>query len=568
MSDSYPRRQAPRRQVTARLDRIPMPPDNAAAMPAAEAQLLGVIERVLEQQRVSCDVAAGTPFVSRIETILGKRIEAANDVEVAANPSLSIAPPEVAYPAEAAANLNHAASAFSEHMSKKGRLKPLAVLGLMCALGAASSTFVPAEPARYSGEGVLVIHGNGETRAATIKATEEALSSAHAMATTVAALKLDRDPEFSGSSSDAFEVAVDLLSTDGVATDPVSRAEASLATAIRTVSDPNAGTIGFTVMTDSAAKSARIAGYLASVATGSEAATATVEGGALKKANDAAQLELASFTQKSGEGNVKVAADLQQQIGSVDAELKAAEQRIVAAQAKTGRLRSAKVGDVVDGTLDADLMSPTLVDHRDKYVVAHLSLLQLSASLGPRHPRLQGQQAEVDGLRVAIADDLSRLLRETGDEMNAITAEKRQLDGRRNALIAQSKDTGVDLPKLTELRDKANAARSRLEDAITTATVPSGAGGVRLAKPVQIAMVSAGHTWHQPLFGALAGLAFGLRWFLPRRAPCSARPEGRSPRLALRQRNRLRPRHRLPIQRLRHRTWISSVRNSPPCAPG
>lgn len=505
MYDSNPRSQA-FRSPTARHDRIAKPSEAAATMPAPEAKLLGVIERALEQQRASREaVPEAPPLVSRIETILGKRLEAANDVEMAAAD-----PPEVTGSTKAAASLNQATAAVGKGAPKSGRLKPLAMVGLICALGAASGTLIPAEPTRYSAEGILAVQGAGESRTAVTRATEKTLSSPRTMAATVAALKLDRDPEFSGVSSDALAVAIDLLSTDGAAADPVSRAEASLVSAIRTMTDPRAGTIDFKVTTGSAEKSARIAGYLGSVVTGSGAATGPAEGGSLKKADDAAQLELASFTQKSGEGNVKVAVGLQQQIGSIDAELKAAEQRIVAAQDKAGRLKAAKVADVLDGTLDADLMSPTLIDRRDRYVAAHLSLSQLSANLGPRHPRLQAQQAEVDGLKDAIGEDLARLLRDANDEMKSATVDKRQLSGRRNALIAQSKDTGVDLAKLTELRDKASAARLRVEDAITTGAVPPAIGSVQLQKTVQIAAVPADQRWLPPLLGALAGLAFGL----------------------------------------------------------
>ncbi|RDJ15414.1 succinoglycan biosynthesis protein [Rhizobium grahamii] len=507
MYDSNPRNKAFDRS-TARPDRGATPFNAATALPAAEAQLLGVIERALEQQRArQVDTTDAPPLVSRIETILGKRLEAANDVEsTLVEPQPVVAEPEAVRPA---ANLNQAPLAVGAPVAKPRRLQPLFMIGLMCALGAASGTLIPAEPARYSAEGRLSIQGTGQGRVEMVKAAERTLLSSNTVAATVAALKLDRDAEFSGASSDAFAVAFDLIAADGAAADPVSRAEASLASAIQTASDPHAGTVDFKVTTGSVAKSTRIAGYLASILTGAGAATAVAEGGSLKKAVDAAQLELSSFTQKSGEGNVKVATDLRQQIGSVDTELKAAEQRTVTAQDRVRRLKTAKVGDVLAGTLDADLMSPTLVERRDKDVAAQLALSQLSVSLGPRHPQLQAQQAEVDSVRAAVGDELARLLRDANDEIKSATTDKRQLSDRRNALIAQSKDTGVDLAKLIELRDKASAARSRLDDAITTGSVP-GAGGVQLLKAVQVAAVPADQGWLPPLLGALAGLAFGL----------------------------------------------------------
>src|SRR6478735_3895020 len=95
MYDNNPRSQAFRRPVAVEGERVAMPSKTAAAMPAAEAELLGVIERALERQRASRDAAAPPPLVSRIETILGKRLEAANDAAAAAIDPSSVVPSEV-----------------------------------------------------------------------------------------------------------------------------------------------------------------------------------------------------------------------------------------------------------------------------------------------------------------------------------------------------------------------------------------------------------------------------------------------------------------------------------------
>src|SRR5262245_58473166 len=157
MYDSNPRNQAFNRP-TARPDRAAPPSKAAAALPAAEAQLLGVIERALERQQArQAATADAPPLVSRIETILGKRLEAANDVEsevVEPRPVLSES--EVARPP---ANVNRSPSAVGARVSKTRRLQPLLMIGLMCALGGASGTLIPAEPARYSAEGKLGIEG-------------------------------------------------------------------------------------------------------------------------------------------------------------------------------------------------------------------------------------------------------------------------------------------------------------------------------------------------------------------------------------------------------------------------
>jgi uncharacterized protein involved in exopolysaccharide biosynthesis len=359
----------------------------------------------------------------------------------------------------------------------------------------------------------LAVHGAGATQAALAKAAEKALWSSRTIAAAVSALKLDRDPEFSGATTDAFNVAVDLFSANGAATDLVSRAEASLLAAIQTSTDDRAGTIDFTVTTGSTDKSARIATYLASAVTRTNtlAAPTNADNGALKKANDAAQTELVSFTQRSGEGNVKVAIGLQRQIGEIDAELKTADERIVVTKARADRLRTAKAADVLTGMLSPEMMSAALEDRRDKYVAAKASLAKLSASLGPRHPRLLAAQAAADGLSDGIGEELGRLRREADDDAKTAAVTKRQLNDQRNVLIAQSRDTGVDLARLTELRDKAVAARSRLDDSMSTGALPASAAQVVLQKVPQVAAVSSGRgAWFASLLGALAGLALGL----------------------------------------------------------
>ncbi len=255
MYDSNPGSQA-FRSPTARHDRIARPSAATATMPAPEAKLLGVIERALEQQRASRDaVAEVPPLVSRIETILGKRLEAANDVEAAAADPLPAAPaPEVWGSTKAAASLNQATSAVGKGAPKSGRLKPLAMVGLICALGAASGTLIPAEPTRYSAEGgTRRPRRRRKSHCSHESDRKDAFVSPYDGGNGCGIETRPRS-EFSGVSSDALAVAIDLLSTDGAAADPVSRAEASLASAIRTVTDPHAGTIDFKVTTGSAAE--------------------------------------------------------------------------------------------------------------------------------------------------------------------------------------------------------------------------------------------------------------------------------------------------------------------------
>ncbi len=512
------------------------------ALAVPEAELLRVIERALQAQRVpeppeQTQQDSTEPLVSRIETILGKRLEAANDAATAPKPPVDdIAPSAVAINAttintvamddaamddlidDLAAQEFHVESSSHPSVEHPTPASPrsgrsLIAAGALCALGALGGMLIPSEPSGFQAQGLLGIEGSPKERQALVSATRDALISQKTIATAVVKLQLDRDSEFAGSSGSAFNVAVDLLSANGAAADPVSRAEASLAAAIRASTDPKSGTIGFSVTTASAAKSARISSYLISTVA-HPALVASANESAVNKASAVADAELEAFTKQNGEGNVEVATRLQQQLVQANATLEDAQQRVVAAKTRADLLKTATADDALTGALSAEITSPALDDRRGRYAVAKSTLAQLAASLGPRHPRLIAQQAEVDGLRGSIAQELSRLSRDAADEVRSAVAAVRQLGDQRNALIAQSRDTGVDLAKLTELREKSSVARQRLEDQLSTGAIGSDGAHVQVIKAPVVTAIEPGRSpWVAPALGALAGLAFGLAGF-------------------------------------------------------
>ncbi|MGB8289467.1 MAG: succinoglycan biosynthesis protein exop, partial [Rhizobium ruizarguesonis] len=363
----------------------------------------------------------------------------------------------------------------------------------------------------YRAEATLSVKSDAASRAAFTQAAAKGLLSARMVASTVAALKLDHDPEFAGTNANALGVALDLLSATGAAADPASRAEAALKHAVEILPEAAAGTILVRVTTGDSGKSMRIAARLAEAVSAADGPGDAETDAALRKTYDEAKAELAAFTAKSGEGNVKVAIDLRRQIDQLDADLKAADQNILAAKAQTDRLKAAKLADVLDGSLPSDMLSPALQDWRDKYAVARTALAQLSAELGPRHPRLLQQQAETDGLKENIGKELTRLAQTANLAAKAAVDARKGLNDRRNTLIAQSRDTGVDLSRLTDLSEKANAARSRLEEATSAAVGTAADGRIVLLKPaLATTVLGTDGLTGRSLAGAAAGLAIGL----------------------------------------------------------
>ncbi|TAT77104.1 succinoglycan biosynthesis protein exop [Rhizobium ruizarguesonis] len=482
-----------------------------------EAELLRAIGRVLEEQRARA--ARTAPLVDRIETILGNRLRAANDVghplpqEPARHEELTVlaGEPMISSAPLAAVREEPAEPQPAAPRRRVGGTGLAMMVAAATIIGAGLPALMPASPALYRAEATLSVKSDAASRAAFTQAAAKGLLSARMVASTVAALKLDHDPEFAGTSANALGVALDLLSATGAAADPASRAEAALKHAVEILPEAAAGTILVRVTTGDSGKSMRIAARLAEAVSAADGPGDAETDAASRKTYDEAKAELAAFTAKSGEGNVKVAIDLRRQIDQLDADLKAADQNILAAKAQTDRLKAAKLAEVLDGSLPSDMLSPALQDWRDKYAVARTALAQLSAELGPRHPRLLQQQAETDGLKENMGKELTRLAQTANLAAKAAVDARKGLNDRRNTLIAQSRDTGVDLSRLTELSEKANAARSRLEEATSAAVGTAADGRIVLLKPALATKVlgTDGLTGRS-LAGAAAGLAMGL----------------------------------------------------------
>ncbi|MBN9981757.1 succinoglycan biosynthesis protein exop [Rhizobium laguerreae] len=523
----------------------PRPHDDSYAPPRSsrpdiappEAELLRAIGRALEEQRARA--ARTAPLVDRIETILGNRLRAANDVghplpqEPADDEELGVPADEPMIPLEPLAAVREK-PAEPRPVAPRRRASGIGLAMMVAAatmIGAGLPALMPASPTLYRAEATLAVKSDAASRAAFTQAAAKGLLSARVVASTVAALKLDHDPEFAGASANALGVALDLLSATGAAADPASRAEATLKHAVEILPDASAGTILVRVTTGDSGKSMRIAARLAEAVSAAGGAGGNVETDtALRKTYDEVKAELAAFTAKSGEGNVKVAIDLRRQIDRLDADLKQADQNILAAKAQADRLKAAKLAEVLDGSLPSDMLSPALQDWRDKYAVAKTTLAQLSAELGPRHPRLLQQQAETDGLKENMGKELTRLAQTANLAAKAAVDARKGLNDRRNTLIAQSRDTGVDLSRLTELSEKANAARSRLEEATSAAVETAADGRIVLLKPALATAVS-GSDGLRALTGAAAALAIGLAaaFLLRLRRPVADSPHEKMP---------------------------------------
>lgn len=330
--------------------------------------------------------------------------------------------------------------------------------------GAAVPTML-APPPLYMSQAFLHAEGEGRARQAVLDVAGKRVVAPTILSDVVARLKLDRDPEFTGSRAGALGVAIELVSGSGNASDAPSRAQAALRKGVTVGIDDVTGLLRLSVTTGDPARSADIANRLAAATiydaavvqagTSSAGDTATDRS---RKALDRASAALADFKVRYGEDKIEAALALQQQRQQLDSEIKTADLAVRNAKANVSAVRSATPVSLVSGALPADLASAGLDDLRSRYGAAKAQLAQLSTQLGPRHPRLLAQQAVVDDLTASIRNQLQRLVASSDAALKAALEKQGALSARMTALSQVGTD--VDIVRLGQLQDAVAAAKS------------------------------------------------------------------------------------------------------------
>lgn len=352
---------------------------------------------------------------------------------------------------------------------------------IVTALAGAAIPTMLAPPPLYMSQAFLHAEGEGRARQAVLDVAAKRVVAPAILSDIVARLKLDRNPEFSGSRTGALGVAIELLSGSGNASDAPSRAQAALRKGTAVSIDEATGLLQLAVTSGDPVTSADIANHLAVAAIYDaavvQAAGASNAGDAAtdrsRKELDRASAALAGFKARYGEDKIAAALALQQQRQQLDSEIKAADLAVRSAKASVSAARSATPASLMSGALPADLTSAGLDDVRSRYSAAKAQLAQLSAQLGPRHPRLLAQQATVDDLAAGVRSQLQRLVVSSDVTLKAALEKQDALSARMTALTQQGVD--VDVAGLAQLQDAVAAAQSRYD---------ADQQGAALAQPV------------------------------------------------------------------------------------
>lgn len=194
-----------------------------------------------------------------------------------------------------------------------------------------------------------------------------------------------------------------------------------------------------------------------------------------------------------------LAADVERLQGQIDDLTKQAE-----------TLLRMKFSDVLSQPLPEELAQTGLESLRQRYLSAQMNVDQLSAELGPRHPRFLAAKAAADEARAAVAKALSGVVADL-NRQKARAA--KDLDGVKPKLeVLQKRSVPEPVTRRLELEKNVENARKIYLDRLRAANI-SQASTIKAeltttATAANASVIGMPH-WVYAILGALAGLCLG-----------------------------------------------------------
>ncbi|MDP9837741.1 uncharacterized protein involved in exopolysaccharide biosynthesis [Neorhizobium huautlense] len=380
---------------------------------------------------------------------------------------------------------------------------------------------------KYAVETIIGVDAAGLSKTERQSAIEEAGKAVRSPANLdgmARTLDLIRDAEFSVAGPSAIGVVSDIMTGKAMtvsAADAVLRER--LSSAFTATPDASGRRIVIAVETDDARKSTRIARAVAELyqreLSGAAVRSASAQAENLERAMQGADNAVAEALSKNGG---------QSQLRRAEEERLTLEQEIATLEASVGQLR--EDAKTVSGTSSSDVLTKSLssafdysgIDQmRQTHVDAKLLVDQLSASLGPRHPRLLAAQSALTEARGKIDAALMRLSTSLKQQEATAAKELAGLKAKQQKMAA-----APPLPEaqaLADLQAKAEKARQDYLSSVQRLDATAVAGPIAVktvapanaatAEPVGLPM------WMLSSIGAALGLGFGLvlAFALPRR---------------------------------------------------
>ncbi len=407
-------------------------------------------------------------------------------------------------------------------------LLALTTSALVLAGAAAPQLFGHDFTRKYAVETIIGVDAAGLSKTERQSAIEEAGKAVRSPANLdgmARMLDLTRDAEFSVAGPSAIGVVSDIMTGKAMtvsAADAVLRER--LSSAFTATPDASGRRIVIAVETDDARKSTRIARAVAELyqreLSGAAVRSASAQAENLERALQGADNAVAEALSKNGS---------QSQLRRAEEERLTLEQEIAALETNVTQLR--EDAKTVSGTSPSDVLTKSLssafdysgIDQmRQAHVDAKLLVDQLSASLGPRHPRLLAAQAALTEARGKIDAALMRLSTSLKQQEATATKELAGLKTRQQKMAAAP--PSPEAQALADLQAKAEKARQDYLASVQRLDAAAVAGPISVktvapanaatAEPVGLPM------WMLSSIGAALGFGFGvvLAFAFPRRS--------------------------------------------------
>ena len=201
-------------------------------------------------------------------------------------------------------------------------------------------------------------------------------------------------------------------------------------------------------------------------------------------------------------------------------QLATARARTIELNARAASLRAIKIDSVIGSGLPEELTSSVMSELRAQYATIKQEADRLSVRLGPRHPQYLAQQAQLQGARERIENELRRIVASAQTELKRAVQLEQDLATRLAQLKVRSGDVNGDLVTLRELEREAAAKRTVYENYLLRA---KEAGEQRDINTANISVISPAFPPLDPtgpsratvamtgaILGFVAGIALGM----------------------------------------------------------
>lgn len=145
-------------------------------------------------------------------------------------------------------------------------------------------------------------------------------------------------------------------------------------------------------------------------------------------------------------------------------QLSIARARTIELNARAASARSVNLDSVIGGGLPEELSSSVMSELRSQYAAIRQQSDQLSVRLGPRHPQYLAMQAQLQGAREQIAEELKRIVATVQTDLKRAVQLEQDLAARLAQLKVRSGDVNGDMVTLRELEREVAAKRTVYEN--------------------------------------------------------------------------------------------------------